>query len=785
MTDDTRLYPLNQLELPDPSELETDESRAILACLYRLIELHHSNWKVAIRITAVSRSTGLPFEHLPNEQGDRWIRLYCSVSEFLQYGFSSEMNKFWASWYVKKLCHKVYQSDISFRIEPIEIWYPNAPPHVLAYSDPYLIRASDTDYHGGRMFRLTKQVARFVIHSLAANPIAWGLPDGYDRRVKRAHLMELVRKLGLPELHISWLWEQVRGRNALAAATVIQNSVLSHRPDTTTGEMPELSEEMDTEWFDAPIDSAVAALCRSDDDQQRADATAALIELALQLTFKLGIRNTGGRHVKQFGIAPDFNGRITAFYSMIIPLRKEYLRRWYQRVKQAKQELPHTVPATVDAYSNIISERAGAMVRPYVRLLACSARWTVLQHTAIHFLPHLTDVGLHLVLYLMPIEGSEAVVLSCYFDPPDPQTGEQVADALVECYRGGLAPAYQRKDFIRFRLRTLKRQFFGIRANPYEPSARYSEDFLKHYELVPLAQYRYRITVSGVWQLFQSRAETLTEKLLKRLERPAVLEVPAPEEPTGELRRIELSNPYVAGAGFAIAGIAATKGGVARQFGRAWILEAERTLWELLVRHVRYPCDVLWIRWLKSLLKFGATSAYGHVLLKYCPQLKPLVALRELLAFRFGLPVRPAPSYGDVSIRYVFKSALPEFHRLDPLIPREWWGVSLVPRYSVFQDVILTQQEYYAKLASGTVEPLLHDPHALRRFRSIVEYWADPYGSDASHWTGERLPARLAPDTDYVSRLPGADIVPEELRAAISELLAFPSIYTKQRRSVT
>lgn len=77
------------------------------------------------------------------------------------------------------------------------------------------------------------------------------------------------------------------------------------------------------------------------------------------------------------------------------------------------------------------------------------------------------------------------------------------------------------------------------------------------------------------------------------------------------------------------------------------------------------------------------------------------------------------------------------------------------------------------------------DKDKLEHISQLVEYWPDPYGSDASHWSDERIPGRLAPSEEDIQALPGAQQIPDELRSAIGELMQFPLIYTRRQRSTT
>lgn len=655
------------LHLPDPEELENEEERAILKCLHRLHEIADTPLRVMVTVTAVSRTTKRIMQRVPEDK--RVLRLHMPAGRFLRIGFGSEWNLIWKRWYMG--CIKSYAdySDIAFRIEPKQIWYPDKPPHTLPPATAVIIPAAQVGAASSRLISSDARQIALITAAFACDPVAWGLPPEYRESVHLDAMRSLIARLHAGNVSLDrWLQRVKHSRQALTVAVAIYYTCYTTGATASAprGKLESMI-ATDASWFDDPISEAVDALC--DKQDEHGVAAGVLVELVCTLLFELKIRHMNSRHKRYVAADDEMTARSAYATKVLKPINTHKRTRAVSRLDT--EHMARSILVSVEEYSNIVSERAGAMARPYVRVIACSRNWMVLIHAAIHFLPYRKDVSFHFIACILPITGHRAVVVSAYADEGG-TAGSGRLDLFVECYQSDLQLSKQ-LDTSSI-VNKVRRSFFARSAQPYMENVSASSGFLRFWSFQPLHRLRFRIEGRHLMELVWARTERYILSILKAAnERAFTVRVPLPRGDDTP-KPVSLNGPAVFGAAVAVAGVASAKGGVARKFGKLWILAVERMVWGLSRPRIDRPIDVLCMRWMKTLLKCGSTSAYGYPLLKRIPDAVQLVVLREYLALRFGLPVRPVPSYGDVDIRYVFQSALPEINQLDPLVPREWWG---------------------------------------------------------------------------------------------------------------
>ena len=759
--------------------------------------IRQENQYVFLRVSAVDRYTHDSVSSLPAVHGQQYLDLYGRIDDFLVYLLPLHLQPVCRSW-LERILHECNRDRLALKFDLIGVGEKDrVQPLHLARSghgppDTVVLRPTSSSYQitASPITKNPITLADALYLLLIRDPVLLRLPEGYQRTVSAStyrwildelarrgliHRSVAARKLGsIPALKVALLLLQLNHRLVRRLRTPVQPEQL----------------QRDTSWFDLPVDRAVQMLL-SDSESEHAAAQMLLLQIVLGIVADTWVPSFS-RHkpffwLRQTGDAatirvelPAVSGlewhRLEAIRDVPAPYHDTQQRR-----RITKQDLETGLAVSVDAKSNVISERAGAMTRPAVRFAVASRNWTFLGMVGLHYLQDEVGVGLHLVVYLVPVVADHVVVLSA----AQVRRGNTM-DVSAELYRLVDAGTPDRGSQYRYesptsRIYAAHRHFFARRADPYRhlpnqdgspPAARLVLHALGTRSCIVRADLQHALAGS----VHRICLPLHTRRNWSR----CAIRVPLGEDPH-QLTVIRFHQVQTLVAALAVAGIASVQAPHARQLGRHWVTECERLLWRILHGRIRCVLDVLALRWLKTAIKFGLTSAYGAALIRQYPYIARVFSLREFLALRFSMPVPPVESYADVDIRLVYQSALPVIRRVDRCIPADRYGAALVPRYSIVEEAILYRPDYYVELAKRAVAPILSDPDSLRWLREMMDVWSSHLPSDAKQLESERLPQRLALTPDDLKWAGGGQIN-DDLANALSELSRFPEVYSRRTR---
>lgn len=136
-----------------------------------------------------------------------------------------------------------------------------------------------------------------------------------------------------------------------------------------------------------------------------------------------------------------------------------------------------------------------------------------------------------------------------------------------------------------------------------------------------------------------------------------------------KLESIRTLSPAHAGLMFAFAGSDMEQ----EEQAALWVTRAERAFWRRMSKVVHSPVEMLALRWLKWLIKYGAHSAYAEPLYStYRAQLDRILLLRENLARRDVVRAVPVENLAVVAYAHPLQGA--SCSRLDSRVPRHRYG---------------------------------------------------------------------------------------------------------------